>query len=176
MLVHSFYRAQTASLQNHHIPGIGNFNSLIINHYLSHCPSNSKTSYYSRYTDHTDNLCPGQITEELLENVLDSAAFKSAVIITTTTLNAGHAIKIYSNDGRTGWKWFVLDSRNECPIPLNCAQDWNNLYGNMLTIQTDSVWNHVEAGSVFHLADNTAPKQMDCANVTDTRETNVYMF
>ena len=42
----------------------------------------------------------------------------------------------------------------------------------MLTIQADSVWNHVEAGSVFHLADNTAPKQMDCATVTDTGETN----
>ena len=86
MLVHSFYRAQTASLQNHYIPGIGNFNSLVINHYLSHCPWNSETSYYLKYTDHTDLCPPGQITEELLENVLDSAACKSAVIITTTKL------------------------------------------------------------------------------------------
>ena len=87
MLVHSFYRAQTASLQNHYTPGIGIFNSLIFNHYLSHCPWNSETSYYLKYTDHTD-LCPGQITEELLGNVLNSAACNSAVIITTTTLNA----------------------------------------------------------------------------------------
>ena len=78
------WTAQTASLQNHYTPGIGNFNGLIINHCLSHCPWNSETSYYLKYTDHTGLL----ITEELLENVLAFAACKSAVTITTTTLNA----------------------------------------------------------------------------------------
>jgi len=57
------------------------------------------------------------------------------------------------------------------PYPSKWCQDWNNLYGNILIIQTDSVWNHLKPGSVFHLADNAASKQMECATVTDTGET-----
>ena len=56
------------SLQHLYSKEIGNFTSMITDHYLSHLPWNSERSFYLKYT--VTNLQPGQVSKSLIEQLL----------------------------------------------------------------------------------------------------------
>eukprot|EP00983_Pelagomonas_calceolata_P029043 909994-Pelagomonas_calceolata.AAC.1 len=63
---------------------MGDFNITILNHYLNKIPWNQDKRYILQYYNHTD-LAAGEITKELIEGILLTAAYKDAVILTTAT-------------------------------------------------------------------------------------------
>eukprot|EP00983_Pelagomonas_calceolata_P019733 622892-Pelagomonas_calceolata.AAC.1 len=108
---------------------MGNFNIVILNHYLSKIPWNKDKNFVLQYHSHTD-LAAGEITKELVEGILLTAAYKDAVILTTATdpeTLQGHAVTLKrSNDNspQNANSWFLLDSHNDHPKEMLTSSDW----------------------------------------------------
>ena len=106
------------------------------------------------------SLQHGQVSAELLEILTALAACDSGVILTSIHEGQGHAValkKIAAHHAHTSdqWRWYILDSQKDSPTPLITPSDWNKLKGSVITIQHDSIWDHVSDGSDLHLADWT---------------------
>ena len=75
-------------------PGMGNFNSMIVSHYLAHCPWNRDSKLYLTYEQEARDLQPGQISAELLESLTNSAAHSLGAILTTVNRGQTHAVAL----------------------------------------------------------------------------------
>jgi len=148
------------SMQHLYSKGIGNFTSMIINHFPSHLPWSSERSFYLKYT--VTNLQPGQVSKSLIEQLLSQAAHPSAAIFTTTNPHDGQAyastIKKF-NVGLGQTLWHLQDSQNLQPTNLSADEDWRGLQGNIVTLHRDLIWNQVAQDSVLSLAAPTRNPQ-----------------
>eukprot|EP00983_Pelagomonas_calceolata_P000457 15524-Pelagomonas_calceolata.AAC.1 len=134
------------SLNRFYSPGMGNVNIMILNHYLSKIPWNRDKNYVLQYHSRTD-LAAGEITKELVEGILLTAAYKDAVILTTfTNLGIplqGHAVTLKRSSGNSSHNnntWFLLDSHNDHPKELLNSSDWNSLQDSIMFLQQGCVW------------------------------------
>eukprot|EP00983_Pelagomonas_calceolata_P026469 831152-Pelagomonas_calceolata.AAC.1 len=114
---------------------------MILNHYLSKIPWNQDKGYILQYYNHTD-LPAGEITRELVEEILLNAAYKDAVILAITenpgTLQ-GHAVTLKrSRDNASDW--FLLDSHKNHPKQLLTSGDWSRLQGSIIFLKQGSIW------------------------------------
>eukprot|EP00983_Pelagomonas_calceolata_P038031 1136642-Pelagomonas_calceolata.AAC.1 len=129
------------SLNRFYSPGMGNFNITILNHYLT----------------------AGEITKELIEGILLTAAYEDAVILTTATdpeTLQGHAVTLKRSNNNhfpNANTWFLLDSHSDDPKELLTSNDWNNLQGSIISFQQGSVWDGLHPESDLHLADSSFP-------------------
>jgi len=147
------------NLNRFYTHGRGNFNIMIFNHFLSKFSWNQDKRYILKYA-HT-NLAASQITKELVEGALHTAAYKDAVILTTVNDGSqGHAVTLKRKTdcpSRSTSTWYLLDSLKSHPKTLLTSRDWNNLQGSILTFQQGSVWDGLDPASDLHLADSSIP-------------------
>eukprot|EP00983_Pelagomonas_calceolata_P069332 1150331-Pelagomonas_calceolata.AAC.1 len=114
-----------------------------------------------QYYNHTD-LAAVEITKELIEGIILTAAYKDAVILTIATdpeTLQGHAVtlKRSNNSSQNANTWFLLDSHSNNPKELLTSTDWNNLQGSIMSIQQGSIWDGIYPESDLHLADSSFP-------------------
>eukprot|EP00983_Pelagomonas_calceolata_P060848 1146551-Pelagomonas_calceolata.AAC.1 len=142
------------------------FQHVILNHYPSKIPWKQDKRYILQHYNHTD-LAAGEITQELVEGILLTAAYKDAIILTTATNPEtlhGHAttLKRSSNNSSHNFShnandWFLLDSHNDHPKELLTSRDWNSLQGSIIFLHKSSVWDGFHPESNLHLADSSFP-------------------
>eukprot|EP00983_Pelagomonas_calceolata_P096655 1158154-Pelagomonas_calceolata.AAC.2 len=147
------------SLRHLYTPSIGRFNITILNHYLHYLSWNANYICYLHYS-RTD-LQQGQINRHLVENLTNAAAYKSAVLLISKNqsgqLHAKALRNIENVLPHTQNTWCLLDSENSHPIYLTTEENWHQLCGSILTIQSGSFWDHLAATSDLHLADPHIP-------------------
>ena len=71
------------SLDHFYTKNMGNFNSHILNHFLHHLPCNNGKYYMLRYAPFQE-FKEGEITADIINQHLNKAAFKEAVILATS--------------------------------------------------------------------------------------------
>eukprot|EP00983_Pelagomonas_calceolata_P067560 1149516-Pelagomonas_calceolata.AAC.2 len=145
------------SLRHLYTPGIGKFNITIVNHFLHYLPWNTNYKYYLHYS--RNDLKQGQIHRHLIEQLTSSSAHASAVILISKNQSGQLHAKALRNIGNTSHQstWCLLDSENSHPIYLTTEENWHQLSGSILTIQSGSFWDHLAVTSDLHLADPNIP-------------------
>jgi hypothetical protein len=72
---------------------MGNLNTNILNYFLHHLPWNNGKDYMLRYAP-SQEFREGEITADIIYQLLNEAAFKEAVILATSNGTQGHAVTL----------------------------------------------------------------------------------
>jgi hypothetical protein len=84
----------------------------------------------------------GEITADIINQHLNEAAFKEAVILAITSNGTqGHAVTLEKIEiSQKPATWLILNSEKESPISLTSPSDWTKLKGRIITLECGSIW------------------------------------
>jgi hypothetical protein len=144
-------------LDHFYTKNMGSFNTSILNHFLHHLPWNNGKDYMLRYAP-SQEFKEREITADIINQHLNEAAFKEAVIRAITSNGTqGHSDLKKIEIAQKPAAWLIFDPEKESPISLTSPSGWTKVNGSIITLECGSIWDHLGPTSVLHLADSNIP-------------------